>query len=498
MAFKGIPKGMYRMKTASTALLLALVLAAACKGQQESANPADVSPGRGSSSIALSAPHASPAGQRFDLVSPAGFDSLLAILSQGGIAVEKNSVAAMGFSREAGRDSTHTLFIITLDGQGLPHRAEYALPLSPGQNAGPSPRISASAQPATKLRQDGRVYFMINCAVKSLFVYPSALNMAFPSASGQVLGGVSLLALGGSLYGSYAYTRRMELGYGRVEMMNYGGDLGAAYPLLAAAFGEASFGYRLGDRFRGWGMMLGFPLGIFAGSRVKFAGNFDYGGASMMTSESKFGFLYGYLIPLYFYDMSSPEYLSLSSGLTMALIPAGFYVGKLLADYRRPSSGRSAFITTSAVMGAVTGALIPTLWEDRRKELYATTTLAGHVLGTIYGFTYMGDREYSFGQSMFMVASAAVGGAVCEAVPLIAQSSDHRFYTGVGIAGSWGGLMLGELLARKLFEKSGRDNPKTASVTFPGLWELPLIWACSQGKTKTGMNVSVPLLEVAF
>jgi hypothetical protein len=426
--------------------------------------------------------------QQFDLVSPALFDSFLTVLSNQGVFIDKNTVAAIGFSRDSS-DTSNRLFVISLDGAGQPVKRTFSI----GQ-AVPGFRGN---QPV-KLRQDGRVYFMINCALKSLFVYPSGLSMAFPNANGQVIYGVALLALGGSLYGSYAYTQKTELGYGRVEMMNYGGDLGVAYPMLLAGFCETSGGFKYGNQMRGWGQMLGFPLGIFAGSKVKFAGNFEYGDASLITSTSKFGFLYGFLIPLYFRDLGTTEYFSLSTGLTMALVPAGFYVGKLFVGDRHYSAGRSAFVTTSAIMGAATGALLPMLWKDSQKEVYATTTLLGHVAGTFYGFNYMKDRSYSFGQGMFRAASAAVGSAVLEAVPLIAQSNEQRFYIATGIVGSWGGLMLGELLARALFEKTGRDNSKTASVSFPGLWQVPLIWACSKGNLKGVSTGNVPLIEVAF
>jgi hypothetical protein len=171
--------------------------------------------------------------QKFDLVSPALFDSFLTVLSNQGIVIDKNTVAAMGFSRDSS-DTAKRLFVISLDGAGQPAKRTFPI----GQA---TPGLHGN-QPV-KLRQDGRVYFMINCALKSLFVYPSGLSMAFPNANGQVIIGVALLALGGSLYGSYAYTQKMELGYGRVEMMNYGGDLGVAYPMLLAGFCETSGGF---------------------------------------------------------------------------------------------------------------------------------------------------------------------------------------------------------------------------------------------------------------
>jgi hypothetical protein len=481
-------------------MFLLLAVCAAAFGQQRPVDSA-TAPVRTVPDSSLGAQGATSAGAvALDLVAPAQFDSFLTVLSRLGVIIDKRAVAAMGrLPRHA--DSVQTLFVITLDESGQPHRSQYALPSGPRPapifaGAAPSPRATEKLPP--KLRQDGRVYFMINSAVKSLWTYPVGLAYAFPGISAQVETGVTFLAVGASLYGSYAFTRNKELGYGKVEMMNYGGDLGIAYPLLLSAFGETSVGFRYGDQLRGWGQMIGFPLGIFGGSFANFTGNFNYGNASIMTSESKFGFLYGFLIPLYFSDFGSSEYVSLSTGLTMALIPAGFFAGKLLVGDGLISSGRSAFVTTSAILGALTGALIPTLWEDKSKELYATTTLLGHILGTLYGFTYMGDRSYSFGQGMFMAASAAVGTGVAEAMPLIAQSNSHQFYTVAGFVGSWGGLMLGEVLARALFEKSGRDNTKTSSITFPGLWQLPLVWACSKSEVKGMVTGNVPIVEVTF
>jgi hypothetical protein len=481
-----------------TMALLTLFMATLCLGQPIHPDSTRAPSGNGSTGN-LAADSTTSASSRFDLVPPAQFDSFLTILSHQGIVIEKSTVTAMGFTRDS-VDTAQRLFMIYLDKSGQPVKRSFAIEQG-GKSAPPPPAQAAPKQGGSqpvKLRQDGRVYFMINCAVKSLYVYPSGLSWAFPGTNGQVITGISLLALGASLYGSYAYTQKRELGYGRVEMMNYGGDLGVAYPLLLATFGETSFGCRYGNQLRGWGEMLGFPLGIFAGSYTRFAGNFEYGDASLMTSESKFGFLYGFIIPLYFHDPGTSEYFSLSTGLTMALVPAGFYLGTLLVGDRNYSAGRSVFVTTSAVLGAATGALLPTLWEEGHKEVYATTVLLGHVLGTLYGFTYMGDHSYSFGQGMFMIASAATGTAVAEAVPLIARSNEQRFYVGAGIVGSWGGLMLGELLARQLFDRSGRDNPKTASVSFPGLWQVPLLWACSKGGLKGVSTGNAPLVEVAF
>jgi hypothetical protein len=436
----------------------------------------------------------------YRLIPQNHFDSFLTIISLHGIVLDKSKIVAMG---EYSSSDSMYIFAIFLEPSGRPVRQDFAFKIT--KNIGDKkltirmPDTTKSIKP--KLRQDGRVYFMINCAVKSIGVYSSGLSLAFPTANEQVLFGSSLLALGISLYGSYAYTQKMELGYGRVEMMNYGGDLGIIYPNLISFLLANSTDFKYYDELRGWGQMILFPLGIFAGSKVNFAGNFEYGDASIMTTSSKFGLLYGFMLPLFFKDFSSKEYIGFSTGFSMLFIPTGFYIGKLLVGDKHYSSGRSALITTAAVMGALSGALFPTLWEENQKEVYAATTLIGHLLGTTFGFNYMHERSYTFGQGMFMAASAVVGTAVAEAFPLIAQADGnkyHRVYTTCGIIGSWGGLMLGEILSRALFEKSGRDNPKTASISLPALYQLPILIAYSQSKSNANLNINVPLLELRF
>ncbi|MCX7726691.1 MAG: hypothetical protein N2053_07555, partial [Chitinispirillaceae bacterium] len=360
------------------------------------------------------------------------------------------------------------------------------------------------------LRQEGRVYFMINCAIKSISVYSTGLNLAFPHlsmTSPQVLTGISFLSLGASLYGSYIFTKNMEIGYGRVEFMNYGGDLGIIYPTLFYMLLQNTGEFKYTNELYGWSQMLLFPAGIFAGSKVKFAGNFEYGNASVMTSLSKFGIMYGFALPWIFSppNENNRNYLTYSTSLSMIFIPTGFYVGKILVDKYGPfSSGRSVFITTCGVMGSLSGLVIPTLWDEKQQEVYPITLMLGHISGTLFGFNYMKKRSYTFGQGMFMIASAVVGTAVAEAFPLIAKvENTHKPYVIFGLLGSWGGLVGGEALARSLFEKSSRDNSMADrySVKLAGIYQLPLLWAYSKSKSfkeNKNIEIRVPVVEVSF
>jgi hypothetical protein len=324
-------------------------------------------------------------------------------------------------------------------------------------------------------RQDGRVYFMLNTTLKSLWVYPANIVRLSHGIDGQVVAGLSVLSLGGALYGSYLFTKNKELGYGRVEFLNYGGDLGGIYyPNLLGYFyqGLSHIGAEDASAFG----MIGYPLGIYLGSRIRSGKNDGYGNASIMTTMSKWGFLYGFLLPMYF-DVKGDDYLALSCGLTMGFLPAGFFLGKRMVGDGSISSGRSILIMAGGILGAATGAAIPTLWESREQKIYATTTLVGQVLGTYFGLNYLSDRSYTFGQGLFMSASAVVGGALAEAPLLLAKvnGDSHEAYTLMGIAGAWGGLMFGEYLSRSLFEKTPHDKQPGAAISIPGLWELPLL-----------------------
>jgi hypothetical protein len=429
-----------------------------------------------------------------EMVNQSSFGQAIALLGDRGISFKNSWIIAMGFERNPIDTGQINFAIITLDSNNQPQknvlktsrefrRSILAKPGALGEN---SVQTSVSQDeretvPARN-RQDGRVYFMLNTTLKSLWVYPANLSRAFPEIDGQVIAGLSLLTLGGSLYGSYLFTQNRDLGYGRVEFMNFGGDLGGLYyPNLMGVFLENTTNENT-SKLSAWMGMIGYPLGIYLGSKVQFARNDEYGNASIMTTMSKWGLLYGFLLPQYF-NLRENDFLACATGLSIVLIPSGFFVGHTLVGDNHYSSGRSIFIMTTGIMGAATGALIPTLWDSEDEpKLYATTTLLGQIAGTYIGFNYMKNRSYNFGQGLFMAASAIVGGALAESPLLIAKvgMDNHQAYTVLGIAGAWGGLALGEYLSRSLFEKSTHDKRSSSSISFPGLCELPVLLLCQK------------------
>lgn len=351
-------------------------------------------------------------------------------------------------------------------------------------------------------RQDGRTYFIITTTYRSTGVFPTSLALAMPDVDGRIITGVALFTFGGSLYGSYAFTRNMHLGYGRVAMMNYGGELGVYYPLLASLIASDQDYTDAAEKVAGWGMTFGFPLGIFVGSRVNFVGNYEYGNAAIMRHFGRVGLAYGFTIPLLWaFNTDFENYPTVSAALSMVLIPGGFYLGKVIVGDRSFSSGRSGLIVIAGIMGAATGAIIPTWWESETEELYVAMGLAGSIGGTILGFYYHEPREYKLWQGIFMGVSAAVGTGVGLGIPLIAKADDHRAFTIPAIAGAWGGLLLGELLANKLLENSPRDRREAARIEFPITWEWPSLVFAALAKERDGhknLMGKACLLRIAF
>jgi hypothetical protein len=396
----------------------------------------------------------------------------------------------------------------------------------------PPSAITASKPPdAAALNQRGRVYFMTHTTFKSLPLALWAVNTAFAEVNDQVNVGISLLSVGASLYGGYRFTKNRELGYGKVAMMNYGGELGVAYPILfswflgrAAGINESAKSTdiqcldtpsgRVCDtvtvetsplpeaRVRAWGAMLGFPLGIWLGAITDFVDNDAYGNASIIRTLSRSGALYGFVIPNLF-NLDDDSYMATGSALSMALIPAGFYLGSRLVDGGDYSAGRAISVGTGAVMGSLTGLFAPALFDrdafSAAAELYAATTLLGHAAGTWFGFAYQAHRPYSLGQGVFHALSATVGVGVGAALPFLFQADDHRPYVAAMTIGGWGGFILGERLSLTLFDDS--DEKRAASgvdIDFPLFGEAPLFLAGAYGGMARERPVRARVVQLRF
>jgi hypothetical protein len=182
--------------------------------------------------------------------------------------------------------------------------------------------------------------------------------------------------------------------------------------------------------------------------------------------------------------------------MTMGLIPLGNYFGYTLTKDRPISSGRSFLIETTGIMGTITGFLLPTLFEAETKNAYLAMGLLGHAAGTALGFNYHKSQDYQFSQGTFMALSAAGGAAVALGFPLLFEATEHQSYTVAAMLGGWGGLVLGENLSLKIFEKSGKDR-QSLHLDLPVLWQWPLL-VSSIEYSKKGHNLDrvVPKAEL--
>ncbi|MBL8025424.1 MAG: hypothetical protein JNL74_03390 [Fibrobacteres bacterium] len=369
-------------------------------------------------------------------------------------------------------------------------------------------------------KQNGRVYFMGNTTLKSLWLYPNAINTIGENVDDQVIAGMVLLTGGATLYGTYLFTKNRELGYGRVAMMNYGSELlGFHYPQLLSVFLHNStnvddddenwrydsYGYsyyepkaKTSEKAAAWASAVGFPLGIYIGSKVNFTGNHDYGNAAVMATFSRWAYLYGYLLPSFYENsLTEEEYFGTASVLTMTLLPVGYYAGYKFIDGKEISAGRSFMIASGGVMGTATGALLPTLFEVDEYRVYTSAALLGNIAGTLFGYKFNMKHNYTFGQGVFMSLSAAAGAAVALSVPLIMQADNHQAYTLAGLGGGWSGYFLGENLARSIFDSSERDKKESASnISFPIAYEWPLILGANLAEKKTGNMLKTPVVDI--
>jgi hypothetical protein len=291
----------------------------------------------------------------------------------------------------------------------------------------------------------------------------------------------------------------MELGYGKVGLMNYGSTfLGLHYPNLLASLlknatsindrssGDYSTdGVTTTDQIKAWGSMIGFPLGIFIGSKLRFVDRDDGGKVTLMGYFSQpTGYLLGYGLPLYFLNPGDDlkGYLGVSTLLTMGLLPAGFWAGYAIAGDKPISAGRGSLPYISGIMGGLTGLIIPTWFEPDMDlistvRLLATTTIIGYGCGTVLGLTYHQSIDYTYWQTVFIGASSGAGALMAIAFPLIAKADQHQPYTIAGIIGAWTGFFLGEHLSLSLFEKSDRDrHASNFRFNLPGLAVLPVMF----------------------
>jgi hypothetical protein len=431
------------------------------------------------------------------LFAPAQFDSIVGLLPGGDTLRNRKSIVSIGADQATG-----DMVVITLDASGTPVKTVY-----------PRATIKTlpAAQPADKPArhdQNGRTWFIVESVLKSASIYPVSFANAFEGANGQSIAGFSLLMVGGTLYGTYAFTKNMELGYGKTSIINYGTTMfGTYYPLLIKAFltgttdldkfptktvtgpGDYSFTSTYGipptDKILAWSSMIGFPLGMIIGSRANLVGKDDFGRAALMEWFSQSAGGLGFALPLFFMDpgKQSDAYLTVSSLLSMTALPAGLAAGKsIFGATAAISAGRGVLPGVSGMLGTLTGisaAMLPDYTGIDDIGVARITTglgIAGWGAGTLLGLKLHPSIDYSFWQAVFTGVSSCAGTVMGVALPLIAQSNQRQPYILCGIAGGWTGFFVGEKLSRSLFEKSDRDrHASTLRFNLPGLAALPVI-----------------------
>ncbi|MBN1980634.1 MAG: hypothetical protein JW795_03830 [Chitinivibrionales bacterium] len=427
-------------------------------------------------------------------------------------------------------EDTMELALITLGSDGNPHKISYSFgreffaylaaqtSITPSEQTENVSSVSDTTQSDT-LRveqstdqtgashsakdQTGRVYFMLHTVLKSTTIYPTALNAAFPNTDGSTIAGVALLTFGGSLYGSYLFTKTLDLGYGRVTMMNHGGEIGTVVPFFISNFLRYStkISDMTVDKIQAWATMFGFPLGLYAGSKVSCIGNQEYGNARIVVTMSQNGILYGFALPALFYEsIDNESFVSTSSVLSLAFMPAGFYLGYKMTENKHFSSGRGLLVTYASGLGALTGLATPVLFDATDKNAYILLLIAGHLAGTTFGFKYREDRPLTLSQGVFTIASSLVGGGVALALPLIAKADEDKAYVLAGMGGTWAGMILGEYLSRSIFEFTRHDRSTSLRMSVPLVYQWPTAVATAivNRKTNSDTPVQIDFLEIGF
>jgi hypothetical protein len=424
---------------------------------------------------------------------------------------------------------TRNIVVICFDRNGNP--AKFVFPESTlAGKPSPAAAFAQAERPEAgrRLDQRGRTWFIIESALKSAYIFPSSYRGAFKHANSSAIGGLSLLTIGGSLYGTFAFTRHLELGYGRVGLMNYGSTLlGLHFPQLLATFLHNATDINNGskrvdpysshidyesitvtDQIKAWCSLAGFPLGMYIGSRWNIVDRNDGGRMTLMGFFSQpTAYLLGYGLPFYFFNPGddSRSYLAASSFLTMTFMPAGFWAGHAIAGGRHISAGRGSLPYVSGILGGLSGLFLPTLFDlDYDKvstaRTLSTTTMLGYGGGTMLGLRYHPAVDYTYWQTVFIGASSGAGALIGIAFPLIGNVEDnHKPYVIMGVAGAWAGFFLGERLSLSLFEKSDRDRGATGPrVNIPGLASLPFIFSNDKARNQLARIPALPVANLEW
>lgn len=379
------------------------------------------------------------------------------------------------------------------------------------------------------LNQSGRAWFVLSTAAKSALIAPTVIDGTLGKLARSKYTGVSLLASGGSLYAGYMMSADMELGYGKVTLMNYGGTLGLLYPHQAAMLihhaTDLDKDYREAgpiddndplpsERIQAWATLLMYPYGVYAAGSSELVANDDFGAATVVTYFSQTFGLAGYILPMYWLDpwdeKDRDAYYRASPSLTMLLIPIGAYYGAKIADEMDVSSGRGILTYLAGAMGTGSMLLLTNLTNPDRyldgeksiRKAYVSAGLAGYVLGSAIGLNYKPERDFTVLQTIVTGASAAAGGAIGLGIPYVLEADSDRSYAAGLLIGSWIGLGVGARITSTLTERvspdlSGLPGGERLSISLDGLVGMPLMLLGSKRRSAKS-SFSMPIGQVQY
>lgn len=364
--------------------------------------------------------------------------------------------------------------------------------------------------------QEGRTWLFMSTAASALYVYNDIFKVIGENISDNKRLGLALLSTGVTSLGTYSMTESINLNYGRVLLMNYGGALGYIYPHLFAEVLHYATGvdetYQLAspvgstykstdltsNKIAAYISLFTFPFGIHAASQA----DVDNVGQAMtvMYMSQTVGAL-GYVFPLYFINPNNKEeyddYRAASAVMSMILIPTGFSMGKSIVETNAISSGRGPLLYYSGALGTATGFLFPLMLDAKKymtdvdyQYFTVTTSLAGYFIGTTVGFALKENENVTVPQSILMSATSILGALVGTGIPLAMESNNEKTIMAGGVLGGWLGLALGSALSSNLHEggttsySNANSSKRNYSFSLPAITNLPFMAMNSKNNSK--------------
>ena len=379
------------------------------------------------------------------------------------------------------------------------------------------------------INQQGRAWLVLSLTAKSSLFLPQVIHSVKTLTKDQKLG-LSFLLAGSTFYTTYLLTENIDLGYGRVAMINYGGTLGYLYPLQLKLFlhygtsiddgqrriaDDGSMYYegpKLSDKIGTYSTFFTFPYGMYAGYISKSVGSNDLGNALVVTYMSQTLGALGYVIPFFFFDpndsQEKEDYFVAASLLTMGLIPAGYLLGVSMTRHTIVDPGRGVMVYVSGFLGTLTGYALPLFFDMGKRyspqelmKLQLATATIGYTLGTSLSMKMFQREPFSMRGSVLIGTSTLAGLVTGVAVPLIKQSDHEHHYAKAALSGAWAGFLIGHLFSQAVAKCSysgiwERKIPGQVNISLPALMNIPLIAVSS--KVEFTREFEVGLAEIIW